>query len=86
MAHVLTVGQFVAFTMFAQRVAQPILRMAQLWTDFQQTGVSMARLGDILDTRTELASASAMQLPVIKGRITLEQLQEFHRSDHCPCD
>lgn len=38
----LTVGQFVAFNMFAQRVAQPIMRMAQLWTDFQQTGISMA--------------------------------------------
>ena len=34
----LTVGQFVAFNMFAQRVSQPIMRMAQLWTDFQQTG------------------------------------------------
>src|SRR5690606_16019862 len=31
MANTLTVGQFVAFTMFAQRVAQPIMRMAQLW-------------------------------------------------------
>jgi ATP-binding cassette, subfamily B, bacterial HlyB/CyaB len=30
----LSVGQFVAFNMFAQRVAQPIMRMAQLWTDF----------------------------------------------------
>ena len=50
----LTVGQFVAFNMFAQRVAQPIMRMAQLWTDFQQTGISMARLGDILNTRTEV--------------------------------
>ncbi|WP_296448109.1 ABC transporter transmembrane domain-containing protein, partial [Rhodoferax sp. UBA5149] len=36
----LTVGQFVAFNMFAQRVSQPIMRMAQLWTDFQQTGIS----------------------------------------------
>ena len=44
--------------MFAQRVAQPIMRMAQLWTDFQQTGISMARLGDILNTRTEVPPAS----------------------------
>jgi subfamily B ATP-binding cassette protein HlyB/CyaB len=54
MGNELTVGQFVAFNMFAQRVAQPIMRMAQLWTDFQQTGISMARLGDILNTRTEV--------------------------------
>ncbi|MNZ02429.1 Toxin RTX-I translocation ATP-binding protein [compost metagenome] len=50
----LTVGQFVAFNMFAGRVSQPIMRMAQLWTDFQQTGISVARLGDILNTRTEV--------------------------------
>ena len=53
----LSVGQFVAFNMFSQRVAQPIMRMAQLWTDFQQTGISMARLGDILNTRTEIGRA-----------------------------
>jgi subfamily B ATP-binding cassette protein HlyB/CyaB len=59
----LSVGQFVAFNMFAQRVAQPIMRMAQLWTDFQQTGISVARLGDILNTRTEVPPTSAAQLP-----------------------
>ena len=39
MAQELTVGMFVAFTMFANRVAQPVMRIAQLWTDFQQTGI-----------------------------------------------
>ncbi len=63
----LTVGQFVAFNMFAQRVAQPIMRMAQLWTDFQQTGISMARLGDILNTRTEAPPSNAAQLPALEG-------------------
>ena len=67
----LSVGQFVAFNMFAQRVAQPIMRMAQLWTDFQQTGISMARLGDILNTRTEVPPATAAQLPALQGRISL---------------
>lgn len=70
----LSVGQFVAFNMFAARVAQPIMRTAQLWTDFQQTGISMARLGDILNTRTELPpvqAAGAAQLPPVQGRVTL---------------
>jgi subfamily B ATP-binding cassette protein HlyB/CyaB len=69
MGNQLTVGQFVAFNMFAQRVAQPIMRMAQLWTEFQQTGISMARLGDILNTRTEVPPSAAAQLPPIKGRL-----------------
>ncbi|MCY7308145.1 MAG: type I secretion system permease/ATPase [Rhodoferax sp.] len=80
----LSVGQFVAFTMFAQRVAQPVMRMAQLWTDFQQTGISMARLGDILNTRTEAASTSTAQLPRLQGRITLDAVTFRYRADAAP--
>lgn len=84
MGNQLTVGQFVAFNMFAQRVAQPIMRMAQLWTDFQQTGISVARLGDILNTRTEAPPASAAQLPPIKGRITLDSVTFRYRPEAAP--
>lgn len=81
MGNELTVGQFVAFNMFAQRVSQPIMRMAQLWTDFQQTGISVARLGDILNTRTEVPPTSAAQLPPVKGRITLDQVTFRYRPE-----
>ncbi len=80
----LTVGQFVAFNMFAQRVAQPIMRMAQLWTDFQQTGISVARLGDILNTPTEVPPAHAAQLPAVRGHIRLEQVQFRYRPEAPP--
>ena len=80
----LTVGQFVAFNMFAGRVSQPIMRMAQLWTDFQQTGISVARLGDILNTRTEVPPTSAAQLPPVKGRITLDQVTFRYRPEAAP--
>ncbi len=80
----LTVGQFVAFNMFAQRVAQPIMRMAQLWTDFQQTGISVARLGDILNTRTEVPPTSAAQLPPLKGRVTLDKVVFRYRPEAAP--
>ncbi|WP_137895072.1 type I secretion system permease/ATPase [Ramlibacter sp. 2FC] len=84
MGNELTVGQFVAFNMFAQRVAQPIMRMAQLWTDFQQTGISVARLGDILNTRTEVPPANAAQLPPVKGRITLDGVTFRYRPEASP--
>ena len=77
----LTVGMFVAFNMFAQRVAQPIMRIAQMWTDFQQTGISMARLGDILNTRTEVPPTSAVQLPAIKGRVQFDQVNFRYRPE-----
>ncbi len=80
----LTVGQFIAFNMFAGRVAQPIMRMAQMWTDFQQTGISMQRLGDILNTRTEVPPTNAAQLPSVKGRITLDQVTFRYRPEAAP--
>jgi subfamily B ATP-binding cassette protein HlyB/CyaB len=80
----LTVGQFVAFNMFAGRVSQPIMRMAQLWTDFQQTGISVARLGDILNTRTELLPTSGAQLPILKGQITLDKVTFRYRPEAAP--
>jgi len=80
----LSVGQFVAFNMFAQRVAQPIMRIAQLWTDFQQTGISMARLGDILDTRTEVPPSTAAQLPPLKGHVQFDQVSFRYRPEAPP--
>lgn len=41
----LTVGQLIAFNMLAGRVSQPIIRLAQLWTNFQQTGFRYSGLG-----------------------------------------
>jgi ATP-binding cassette, subfamily B, bacterial HlyB/CyaB len=80
----MSVGMFVAFNMFAQRVAQPIMRIAQMWTDFQQTGISMQRLGDILDTRTEVPANAAVQLPPLKGRVTLDNVTFRYRPDAQP--
>jgi subfamily B ATP-binding cassette protein HlyB/CyaB len=65
-------------------VAQPIMRMAQLWTDFQQTGISMARLGDILNTRTEVPPSSTAQLPPLKGRVTLDNVTFRYRPEATP--
>jgi subfamily B ATP-binding cassette protein HlyB/CyaB len=76
----LTVGQLVAFNMLAQRVAAPVLRLAQLWQDFQQIGISMQRLGDILNTRTELPP-SQQALPAITGAIEFETVRFRYRPD-----
>jgi subfamily B ATP-binding cassette protein HlyB/CyaB len=59
--------------MLAGHVAQPVMRLSQLWTDFQQTGISMQRLGDILNTRGEV-SGNKSSLPPIQGRITFDQV------------
>nr|WP_050477789.1 type I secretion system permease/ATPase [Herbaspirillum rhizosphaerae] len=76
----LTVGQLIAFNMLAGQVAQPVMRLAQLWTDFQQTGISIQRLGDILNTRTEMASNKST-LPALTGCITLDEVVFRYRPD-----
>lgn len=76
----LTVGQLIAFNMLASQVAQPVMRLAQLWTDFQQTGISVQRLGDILNTRTEVAGNKSA-LPPLAGRITLDDVVFRYRPD-----
>ena len=61
-----------------------IMRMAQLWTDFQQTCISVARLGAILNTRSEVPPTAAAQLPVRKGRITLDNVCFRYRPEASP--
>jgi subfamily B ATP-binding cassette protein HlyB/CyaB len=76
-----TVGMFVAFNMFAGRVAQPIMRIAQMWTEFQQTGISVRRLGDILNTRTEVPPSAAAQLPPLNGQIAFDKVGFRYRPE-----
>ena len=48
-----TIGMLVAFQMFASRMAQPMLRIAGLWQEFQQANIAVKRLGDIMDAPAE---------------------------------
>lgn len=71
----LTVGQLVAFNMFAGRVSGPILRLVQLWQEFQQARISVERLGDILNTPTEAGLVQGRTgLPQVTGRVSLERV------------
>ncbi|WP_142742177.1 MULTISPECIES: type I secretion system permease/ATPase [Xanthomonas translucens group] len=76
----LSVGQLIAFNMLSGQVTAPIIRLAQLWQDFQQVGISVERLGDILNTRTEVPG-SRMALPPIRGQVTFERVTFRYRSD-----
>ncbi len=70
----LSVGGLVAFNMISGQVAQPILRLSQLWQDFQQIQVSVARLGDIINTPPEPANAAMSNLPPPKGAIAIRNV------------
>lgn len=61
----LSVGQLIAFQMFASQLSGPILRLVHMWQDFQQAKLSLDRIADIINTPPE----------VIGGAITVKELK-----------
>ena len=84
-ANDLTVGELVAFNMLAGYVSAPVLRLAQLWQDFQQVRVSIDRLGDILNTVPEPQDTDGKtSLPPIRGDIQFDHVTFRYRLDSPP--
>ncbi len=78
----LSVGELVAFNMLAGRVSQPVLRLAQVWQDFQQARLSIARLGDILNTPAEPTyTVSRSTMPAVAGAIRFDHVTFRYRVD-----
>ena len=78
----LTIGELVAFNILAGRVSGPVLRLAQMWQDFHQARLSVARLGDILNTPAEPTfSTGRAALPAIRGDVVFEHVKFRYRID-----
>ena len=78
----LSVGELVAFNLFAGRVSGPILKLAQLWQAYQRAGVSVRRLGDVLNAQPEPGHAPGRtSLPALAGRIRFERVEFRYRPD-----
>jgi subfamily B ATP-binding cassette protein HlyB/CyaB len=78
----LTVGELVAFNLISGRISAPVLRLAQTWQDFHQARLSIARLGDILNTEPEpVYRPGKMALATIRGDIAFEQVTFRYRID-----
>jgi len=75
----LSIGQLIAFTMLAAQVNAPVLRIVQMWQDFQQAGISVQRLGDILNTPIEASHPNRTTLPNLSGRVVLEDVTFRYR-------
>ncbi|NTU57866.1 MAG: ATP-binding cassette domain-containing protein [Chlorobiaceae bacterium] len=72
----LKLGQLVAFRIIAGYITSPVMRLSQLWQNFQETGMSLERLGDIVDNPQEGGKNQLMQipLPLVKGEIQCENV------------
>ena len=77
----MTVGELIAFNMIANQLTTPILRLSQLWQDFQQMQISVERLGDILNCPPEQHAQTVARLPQseIRGAITFENVAFRYR-------
>jgi type I secretion system ATPase len=78
----ISVGQLIAFRMLSGRVSGPVLRLVQTWQDFQQTGISVKRIGDIFNAKPEpVLDVSKTRLPSIRGDIRFENVRFRYRPD-----
>jgi ATP-binding cassette subfamily B protein len=80
----LTLGQLIAFRIIASYVTSPILRLAQIWQNFQETALSLERLADIVDTPQEAElDRQNIPMPLIKGAVKYENIS-FRFKSHGP--
>lgn len=72
----LSLGQLIAFRIIAGYTTSPLLRLIQLWQNFQETALSIERLGDILDAHPEVDEADRknISLPEIEGTVKFESV------------
>lgn len=77
----LSVGELIAFNMLAGRVLSPVLHIVQVWQEFQQAGVSVERLGDLLNAPAEPSRSSQTSLPRLSGHVVFEDVSFRYRPD-----
>ncbi|MEF2509799.1 type I secretion system permease/ATPase [Vibrio mimicus] len=78
----LTIGQLVAFNMLAATFNTPVIRLSQLWQEFQQMRISVSRLGDILNHRDEATMNDRQWLTEVKGHIDIKNLNFRYRKNN----
>lgn len=77
----LTVGGLVAFNMIMNQATAPILRLSQLWQDFQQIQISVQRLGDIFNSAPESQQLANANPPPMSGAIKIAGLSFRYRPE-----
>ena len=72
----LSLGQLIAFRIIGGYVTSPLLRLAQLWQNFQEVALSLERLSDIVDTPQESSKEDRGNIPMpeITGAVKFENI------------
>jgi ATP-binding cassette subfamily B protein len=78
----LTIGQLVAFNMMIGRVISPVLTLTDLWDELQEVLISVERLNDVFDTKSEdPPGAQMLVLPTLRGEVRFEDVTFRYDSD-----
>ncbi len=78
----LTVGQLIAFNMLSSRVIAPIIRLSQIWKEFQQVKISVARIGDIFNCPGEQGfDPKRVSLQEIEGNVVFDRVSFRYKAD-----
>lgn len=70
----MTIGQLIAFQMLAGQANAPLLRLVSMWQPFQQTSLSVDRLGDVLNALPEPGNGSQPLKASLQGEVLFQNV------------
>ena len=79
-----TLGQLIAFQMFAAQAVGPLVRIFTLWPTIQQTAFALLAIGDILHANMEPVLAPTKPQAAMKGAIEAKDVTFRYRLDLPP--
>ncbi|WP_457625339.1 peptidase domain-containing ABC transporter [Persephonella sp.] len=77
----MTVGQLIAFQMFAGQLVNPVINLVSVWHELQQALLSVDRIGDILNHPTEIKTENSITLNKLVGSIRFVNVRFRYRAD-----
>ena len=77
----MTVGGLIAFNMISSQTMAPVLRLSNVWQDYQQFQISVDRMGDVFRTESESSPSYSTGHIFSSGSIALRNVSFQHVAD-----
>ena len=78
----LSIGQYVAFNMMKGYIISPVMVLVGLWDELQEVLISIERLNDVFETKTEETQRnSKIILPKLEGNLRLDNVTFRYESE-----
>ena len=80
----MTEGEFVSFAIYNTMSISPVRRLGRVISEMSKAGVSVSRIGEILDAPCEQDKPDAKELEVTKGEIEFRDVSFEYEDDSTP--